>query len=142
MMLFLVSAHSIVESKRAHSGLLRTDFKSFGNKKLARLELWHMWFKCKNSVIIIKCYFCCWLFKKFRYRYLWFLKKENVFKMIHWSNLNSFKDKHFCFETLLIILTKFKYESFYNYWEGLVSNVWFLYLVLTYTQYWHSYFIF
>jgi len=38
MMLFLVSAYSIVESKRAHSGLLRTVFKSFGNKKLARLE--------------------------------------------------------------------------------------------------------
>ena len=42
MMLFLVSAHSIVESKRAHSGLLRTVFKSFGNKKLTRLDSNHM----------------------------------------------------------------------------------------------------
>ena len=42
MMLFFISAHSIVESEIAHSGLLRTVFKSFGNKKLARLERWHM----------------------------------------------------------------------------------------------------
>ena len=39
---FLITANSIVESDRAHSGLLRTVFKSFGNKKLTRLDSDHM----------------------------------------------------------------------------------------------------
>ena len=39
---FLISAYSIVESDRTHSGLLRNIFKSFGNKKLTRLHSDHM----------------------------------------------------------------------------------------------------
>ena len=39
---FLFSTLSIVGSDRAHSGLLRTIIKSFGNKKLTRLDSNHM----------------------------------------------------------------------------------------------------
>ena len=42
MRTFLVSAYSIVGSERAHSGLLKTVFKTFGNKKLTRLDSNHM----------------------------------------------------------------------------------------------------
>ena len=42
--IFLVSAYSIVGSEKAHSGLLRTVFKTFGNEKLARLDSNHMWY--------------------------------------------------------------------------------------------------
>ena len=42
MVTFLITANSIVESDRASSGLLRTVFKSFGKKKLTRLDSNHM----------------------------------------------------------------------------------------------------
>ena len=48
---FLISAYSIVESDRAYSGLLRTIFKSFGNKKLTRLDSNHM---CKYRDLAMK----------------------------------------------------------------------------------------
>ena len=38
----MISAYSIVGSERAHSGLLRTIFKTFGNKTLTRLDSNHM----------------------------------------------------------------------------------------------------
>ena len=49
MRTFLVSAYSIVGSERAHSGLLRTVFKTFGNEKLTRLDSNHM---CIHSITL------------------------------------------------------------------------------------------
>ena len=58
MRTFLVSAYSIVGSERAHSGLLRTVFKTFGNKKLTRLDSNHMCYeKSPTSVNLLKLVF-------------------------------------------------------------------------------------
>ena len=48
MRTFLVSAYSIVVSERAHSELLRTVFKTFGNEKLTRLDSNHFMKKKRN----------------------------------------------------------------------------------------------
>ena len=60
MMLFLISAHSIVESKRAHSGLLSC-FQKFWKQKIGEIrvvtymgfelkcELWHISYLCAEK---------------------------------------------------------------------------------------------
>ena len=50
---FLISANSIVESDRTHSGLLRNIFKSFGNKKLTRLHSDPMWMNSNDLRIYV-----------------------------------------------------------------------------------------
>ena len=72
MRTFLVSAYSIVGSEKAHSGLLRTVFKTFGNKKLARLDSNHMCISPRPSIFYFTVFLVFLILKLFQMLCLYF----------------------------------------------------------------------